>query len=109
MKFGIDVIVIGPGVVKTPIWDKAGGLEVYDNTPYRESLARFRQIVLERLEKGLEPETVAQKTYEAFIDKNPKTRYAIAPNRLMNWILPRLIPDRVLDKIFAKMQLLHRN
>lgn len=109
MKFGIDVIVIGPGVVKTPIWDKARNLEQYDNTPYKIPLKRFKEIVLARIDKGLEPEEIARKTFDVFHTKNPKTRYAISPNRLTNWILPRLIPERTLDKIFAKIQYLNKN
>ena len=31
MIYGIDVIVIGPGAVATPIWDKA---EEADDSPY---------------------------------------------------------------------------
>lgn len=103
MKYGIDVIVVGPGVVKTPIWEKAQNLEQYNHTPYKNSLDRFKMQALKRIEKGLEPRYVAQKVYYIFHGDNPKTRYAISDNTLTSWILPRLIPERWLDKIFSKM------
>jgi hypothetical protein len=34
--------------------------------------------------------------------RRPKARYAIVPNRLTNWIIPRLIPMRILDKLVAR-------
>lgn len=37
MLFGIDVVIVAPGAVKTPIWSKAEqvDLSVYKNSPYR--------------------------------------------------------------------------
>jgi short-subunit dehydrogenase len=36
MLYGIDVIIIGPGSVATPIWDKAEKLDIslYSDTEY---------------------------------------------------------------------------
>jgi short-subunit dehydrogenase len=44
LPFGIDVIVIGPGAVATPIWSKAEQVDVtpYLNTPYAAALNRLR-------------------------------------------------------------------
>ena len=39
MLFGIDVIVVGPGAIRTPIWGKAD-LAGYANTPYKAALDR---------------------------------------------------------------------
>src|SRR5690242_399236 len=40
MLFGIDVIIVAPGAVKTPIWSKAEeiDLSVYKNSPYLPAL-----------------------------------------------------------------------
>jgi hypothetical protein len=32
----------------------------------------------------------------------PKTRYALAPNILMDWWLPQLLPKRWVDRLAAK-------
>src|ERR1700722_3552740 len=42
LLFGIDVIVIRPGAIVTPIWQKSAGLaERFHETPFKETLARF--------------------------------------------------------------------
>jgi hypothetical protein len=33
--------------------------------------------------------------------ENPKTRYAIVPNPILNWFLPWVLPDNWLDKIIG--------
>ncbi len=40
--FGIDVVIIGPGAVKTPIWDKAEEIDIarYSNSPFLPALER---------------------------------------------------------------------
>ena len=44
MLFGIDVIVVAPGAVATPIWDKAEAVDVsqFANTPYMASLDKIK-------------------------------------------------------------------
>src|SRR3954462_2581924 len=48
MLFGIDVIVIGPGAVKTPIWGKAEEIDIsaYRQSPYFSVLERLRGYML---------------------------------------------------------------
>ena len=47
LMYGIDVVVIAPGPVKTPIWGKINKKEEikrYDNSDYRESLSKAMRI-----------------------------------------------------------------
>src|SRR5580698_2276395 len=62
MLFGIDVIIIAPGAVATPIWDKADEVDVsqYANTPYLEALTRIKSYMVERGPKGLKPEELGR-------------------------------------------------
>ena len=48
MLFGIDVIIVAPGAVKTPIWDKAEQVDmsVYKNSPYLPALEKIRAFML---------------------------------------------------------------
>ena len=39
--YGIDVIIIGPGAVKTPIWEKVGDLDRYKHTIFDQSIRNF--------------------------------------------------------------------
>ena len=46
MLFGIDVIIIAPGAVKTPIWSKADDVDMsaYKNSPYAPGAGKNPQI-----------------------------------------------------------------
>src|SRR6202158_5089360 len=48
MLFGIDVIIIAPGPVKTPIWSKAEEVDIsaYKNSPFFPALERIRKFML---------------------------------------------------------------
>lgn len=101
--YGIDAISIGPGSVKTPIWDKAedkieGG--PYDNSVWASSLETFSQVMLNGGRDGLEPKAIAETIETALSDPSPKARYAPVPNKLTNFTIPTRLPKRWLDKIF---------
>jgi NAD(P)-dependent dehydrogenase (short-subunit alcohol dehydrogenase family) len=103
--FGIDAISIGPGSVKTPIWDKAeedNSSNPYSNSPWAKPLEIFSQTMLEGGRDGLEPEVVAKDIERALSADNPKARYAPVPDKLTNFTLPMLMPKRWVDKFFWK-------
>lgn len=102
MKFGIDVILVRPGVVKTPIWEGTEDLKGYES-PYKDSLNKFKKMIFEEVEKGLEPKDVAKKVFAVFNSKKPKTKYLVAPSKLNDWTLPLMMPERTLDSTFAKL------
>jgi NAD(P)-dependent dehydrogenase (short-subunit alcohol dehydrogenase family) len=103
MIYGIDVIVVGPGSVATPIWDKAEAADFspYEATDYRDALARFRDRMLSDGRKGLPPERIAATIWEALSAPRPRTRYAVVPRKLINWTIPGLLPPRLLDRLIA--------
>src|SRR5713101_9336463 len=49
MLFGIDVIVVAPGGVKTPIWSKAEEVDIsaYKNSPFLPALEQIRKFMLQ--------------------------------------------------------------
>lgn len=102
--FGIDVIVIGPGSVQTPIWDKAQELdtEPYRDTPYAGMMEGMKQLFIRQGQSGIPVEKVSQVIFEALTKEKPKTRYAIARKLLSGWLLPRYLPARMFDNIIAK-------
>src|ERR1700729_3097795 len=61
MLFGIDVVIVAPGAVKTPIWSKADEVDIsgYRNSPYFPALQRVRNFMLHLSEIGLPPEKIA--------------------------------------------------
>ncbi|MFZ1400924.1 MAG: SDR family oxidoreductase [Candidatus Promineifilaceae bacterium] len=102
--FGIDVIVIGPGSVQTPIWEKAQDLdtEPYQETPYKGMMEGMKKLFISQGESGIPVEKVSEVIYEALTKKRPKTRYAIARKWFTSWLLPRYLPARLFDTIIAK-------
>ncbi|HVE79000.1 MAG TPA: SDR family oxidoreductase [Gemmatimonadaceae bacterium] len=100
---GIDVIVVAPGSVATPIWDKAEGADVarYDATPYAAALRAFREEFIRNGRRGYPPERVAAAVWTALSARRPRTRYAVVPGRLMNWTIPMALPARLVDRLLA--------
>ena len=103
--YGIDVIIIGPGAVATPIWDKDGAqnsINKYTETDYAESTSIFQKYIVEQGKNGLSEAILGEFIRKVFETEKPKTRYAILRDRFKNWIIPRLLPDRWLDKRIGK-------
>jgi len=103
MIFGIDVIIIAPGAVATPIWDKADSLDgqQYANTPYVKPLAAVKDYMLALGRKGMPPEKLGEAVHVALTVAKPKTRYTVTPQPLQNFLMLNL-PKRVVDNMIAK-------
>ncbi|MGB3810580.1 MAG: SDR family oxidoreductase [Parvibaculum sp.] len=103
--FGIDVIIIGPGAVATPIWDKAEQMDItpYKASPYLPMLERIQDYMVKNgRAQGYPPERIARQVLKALTLKKPKTRYAVVSGRLMNWTIPGLLPRRFVDRLIGK-------
>jgi NAD(P)-dependent dehydrogenase (short-subunit alcohol dehydrogenase family) len=102
LLFGVDVIVIGPGAVATPIWSKAEQVDVtpYRDTPYAAALDRIRHFMLDLGSKGLPPERLGQAVMLALTTERPHVRYAVTPQPVQDW-LARNLPKRVVDRLIG--------
>lgn len=101
---GIDVVIIGPGAIRTPIWAKADELDVerYRNTEYFDYLVGMRDMMKSFGEAGLEPEDVGALALRILNAEKPKTRYPILKNQFAMWTLPILLPKRLVDRAILK-------
>jgi NAD(P)-dependent dehydrogenase (short-subunit alcohol dehydrogenase family) len=105
MLFGIDLVMIEPGFVNTTMYDKGEkeDLSEFKQTEYWEAVQNFQKfIVTEARTNGLSPERLGEAVHMALTTEKPKARYAVIPQRFKNWILPRLVPARMLDAELAK-------
>lgn len=103
--FGIDAIAVGPGAVRTPIWDKAerdNRSNPYANSPWAKPIEKFSDTMLEGGRTGLEPDEIADVIETALTASKPKARYAPVPDKLTNFTLPMLLPKRFVDSFFWK-------
>jgi NAD(P)-dependent dehydrogenase (short-subunit alcohol dehydrogenase family) len=103
MLFGIDVIIVAPGAVKTPIWSKAEEVDIstYKNSPFFPSLEKIRKFMLQLGESGLPPEKIAETIADALTSASPKVRYQITPDP-MRHLMTAVLPKRMIDRIIGK-------
>ncbi|MFY9953999.1 SDR family oxidoreductase [Bradyrhizobium sp.] len=103
MLFGIDVVIIAPGAVKTPIWGKAEEVDVspFRNSPFFPALESIRKLMRQLGENGLPPEKIAERIFEALTLPSPKVRYQITSDP-MRHVITSVLPKRMVDKIIAK-------
>jgi NAD(P)-dependent dehydrogenase (short-subunit alcohol dehydrogenase family) len=107
--FGIDVVVIQPGLIRTGFAESAGGsIPIDADDPY----ARFNQAVgaatAGAYEGGLArvlgggPDTVARAIERAISTRRPRTRYRVTASAHLFLTLRRLLPDRGWDALLAR-------
>jgi NAD(P)-dependent dehydrogenase (short-subunit alcohol dehydrogenase family) len=103
--FGIDVIVIEPGLIKTRFGDTAVGA-IKDATPEDGPYAEFNTAVaqatanaydgpLARLGAG--PEAVARTIEKAITARRPRPRYKVTASARLVMAQRRMLPDRAWD------------
>jgi short-subunit dehydrogenase len=102
LPWGISVVVVGPGNVKTPIWDKVGDEHVYDKGLFGRVYANFLRVMRDGEKKGMAAPEIAALLTRIIDSKNPKTRYEPVAQKFANWTLPRLLPDKVMDRVLFK-------
>jgi NAD(P)-dependent dehydrogenase (short-subunit alcohol dehydrogenase family) len=108
---GVDVIVVEPGGVKTPIWRKGDELatELLDGMPaeagrlYGSMIATLRRETTKiATETGIEPRGVAEVIGRALTAKRPRARYLVGRDAKVRGPVAALLPDRVMDRIVAR-------
>jgi NAD(P)-dependent dehydrogenase (short-subunit alcohol dehydrogenase family) len=107
--FGIDVVVIEPGLIKTRFAEAAVGAmasELPTDGPYAEfntavgrETAGVYEGPLARLGSG--PEAVARKIERAITARRPRTRYKVTPSAGLSLGARKLMTDRMWDRFVA--------
>jgi len=104
--FGIQVSIVEPGTIATPMWTKRQ--RSVDEMPpqvaelYGERIARFRKLATERSAgRGVPPEEVAKAIEHALTADKPKTRYVVGRDAKMRGTVQKL-PDRVRDRVLTR-------
>lgn len=99
---GIQVAVVEPGPVKTPIWEK-GMAQMADaerTLPpiamerYGKKLAFFGKVLAANNDAGVPAELVADAAIHALQSPSPRTRYLIGGQAKVRAFIARYLPDR---------------
>jgi NAD(P)-dependent dehydrogenase (short-subunit alcohol dehydrogenase family) len=108
---GVDVILIEPGGVKTPIWEKGEALadEMMEDVPpeaerlYGGMIAKLREETAKiAQERGLEPSAVAEAIGTALTANRPRTRYLVGADAKLRARMAKYLPDRVMDRLIGR-------
>lgn len=102
--YGIEVIVIQPGMIATPIWDKADEADFgrFDATVYGPAARKVQKYAVEGGRAAPGPERVAEAVLRALMAKRPPARIPVVTSSILGNTLPRLLPTRVLDWLIAR-------
>jgi NAD(P)-dependent dehydrogenase (short-subunit alcohol dehydrogenase family) len=107
----IAVAVIEPGSIDTPIWERGEQIadDVATRAPaaqqelYGETIERFRGAVRRTAERGIPPEKAAEAIVHALSARRPRTRYLVGADARGQALARRLLPDRALDRVVARV------
>lgn len=105
LLYGIDVIKIAPGPIKTPIWKKSAHVsDEIMNSDFGPSMQVFQHNVKKSVKGAMEADELADSIYKVFIKKKPRTRYTFLNKKFFNYTIPRyLISARKFDAFVKKM------
>jgi NAD(P)-dependent dehydrogenase (short-subunit alcohol dehydrogenase family) len=108
---GVKVVCVQPGVVATPIYDKSLS-ESYERTDnlnpgqsvrYRRLLDSAHSSAEDARENAAPPSVVAPAVAKALGSRFPRTRYVVGWDSRTAVICARILPDRVIDFVIARL------
>jgi NAD(P)-dependent dehydrogenase (short-subunit alcohol dehydrogenase family) len=109
---GIDVIMIEPGGVKTPLLGKANQWveQLYGDSPpeLAQRYGAMLTVMLEQTNKidrrtGIDASAVAKVVGKALTVRRPRTRYLVGRDAIIQATMAKLLPDRVVDRLLLSL------
>jgi NAD(P)-dependent dehydrogenase (short-subunit alcohol dehydrogenase family) len=114
--WGIEVAIVEPGSIATPIWSKgadtatalAARFPPAATGHYAAALDAVRQAATAAARRGIPPDTVATAVEHALTSDRPKTRYLVGTDAKIRARLAAVVPDRVHDRLLTALMKLPR-
>jgi NAD(P)-dependent dehydrogenase (short-subunit alcohol dehydrogenase family) len=104
--FGIQVAIVEPGTIATPMWTKPQ--RAVESLPpeaahlYGERIEKFRKLAAKRSSgRGVPPEEVAKAIEHALTAERPKTRYLVGRDAKLRAGV-QCLPDRARDRVLTR-------
>jgi NAD(P)-dependent dehydrogenase (short-subunit alcohol dehydrogenase family) len=102
-RYGIKVIAIEPGPIKTKIWKKnLNRMDEFSKTDYYDILQKADKMILNTEKNAIDVENTSKIILKCLTTKNPKTRYIIHKNPFLFKFFVNFIPDKIADWIVFK-------
>ncbi len=103
--WGIQVSIIEPGAIATPIWEKSGKasqeLEALAGDEaralYGDAVNRVREAVAKSAERAISPDAVVRAVHHALTAACPNTRYLVGNDAKLRAWMVKWLPDRMQD------------
>jgi len=104
LLYGIDVILVEPGPVKSAIWEKIPDPDnnKYIGSDYEPALRKYYKIISEKRETAIPTGKLAGLLLKISQAEKPRSRYLITDNWFKNYLLHKLIPTRLMDRLVGK-------
>ena len=103
--YGIHVVAVEPGSIRTPIFDKVGEVDPrYASTDYAPALATMPQVLAREWKGAIPIEKVTRTIRTAIEVPRPKTRYPLTAL----WHARTWLSDRMLDRVTTRAMGLRR-
>jgi NAD(P)-dependent dehydrogenase (short-subunit alcohol dehydrogenase family) len=107
--WGIQVSIIEPGAIATPIWEKstkeAENLEASASEEakalYGEAVIRIREAISQAAQRAIPPEAVVRAVHHALTATHPRTRYLVGTDAKLRAWMVKWLPDRVQDRLLG--------
>jgi NAD(P)-dependent dehydrogenase (short-subunit alcohol dehydrogenase family) len=108
-QWGIEVSIVEPGAIATPIWEKSGkdaadlemAMPMELRSMYAAVVAAVRKVVGEASARAIAADTVAQAVEHALTASRPKTRYLVGIDAKLRALMIKLLPDRLSDAVLT--------
>jgi len=100
-QFGINVVVIQPGLIKTE-WNNIARenlIKVSGHTAYKDLVNKHAKMLSNADNMGSKPIVIAKVIVKAINSNNPKTRYIAGSGAHPILFLKRILTDKMFDKI----------
>lgn len=94
----IDVVLLCPGAIQTPIWKKAK-LAPFFGGRFGSAVRKAETEMAGMAAHGLPVEEMGRLIADILSGPRPQPRYTPVPRKFLRWTLPRLLPERWLDRI----------